>query len=84
MTGKPSDADEYISVAEARELLRVSKPRMAKLLAEGTLAWEPNPVDRRSKLVKRADVQALARKAGPGKAQAKKASASGKTRDGGT
>lgn len=55
---------EYITVAEARQILRVSKPRMTDLLKEGTLIAEDNPLDRRSKVVKRADVEALARKAG--------------------
>ena len=55
---------EYISVAEARDLLGVSKTRIATMIARGELAWEHNPVDRRGKLVKRSDVEALAVKAG--------------------
>lgn len=55
---------EYISAAEAREMLGVSKPRMAEMLKNGTLKWEPNPLDRRGKVVRRADVEALARRAG--------------------
>jgi hypothetical protein len=55
---------EYVSVAEAREILGVSKPRMAEILKKGLLAWEPNPVDERGKLIRRADVEALAAKAG--------------------
>lgn len=55
---------EYISVKEAREILGVSYPRIAQMLRDGQLRWEPNPVDRRSKLVVRADVEALAAKAG--------------------
>ena len=55
---------EYVSVAEAREILGVSKPRMAEILKKGLLAWEPNPVDERGKLILRTDVEALAAKAG--------------------
>lgn len=56
---------EYISVAEARELLGVSKTRIAEMVKKGELGpTEPNPVDRRGKLVLRANVEALAAKAG--------------------
>jgi DNA-binding MarR family transcriptional regulator len=55
---------EYVSVAEAREILGVSKPRMAEILKKGLLAWEPNPVDERGKLIRRTDVEELAAKAG--------------------
>jgi len=59
-----SDETEYVTIAEARDILGVSKPRMAELLRAGTLMAEENPLDKRSKLVKRADVEALARRAG--------------------
>lgn len=53
--------DEYITVAEAREILGVSKPKMTRLLKEGKLLrTEPNPLDQRSKLLRRAEVEALA------------------------
>jgi hypothetical protein len=35
---------------------------MAEILKEGLLAWEPNPVDERGKLIWCADVEALAAK----------------------
>lgn len=54
---------EYMSVAEAREILGVSKPKMADMLARGVLMAEENPLDRRGKLIRRADVEALAAKA---------------------
>jgi hypothetical protein len=53
---------EYVSVAEAQEMLGVSKTRMAEMLRNGELKWERNPVDRRGKIVRRADVEALMRK----------------------
>jgi excisionase family DNA binding protein len=55
---------EYISVAEAREILGVSKTRIAEMVKRGELTSEPNPVDRRGKLLRRDEVEALAAKAG--------------------
>ncbi len=52
---------EYITVAEAREILGVSKPKMTRMLKEGKLLHtEPNPLDMRSKLLRRAEVEKLA------------------------
>ncbi|HEY1391656.1 MAG TPA: hypothetical protein VGF38_24180 [Ktedonobacterales bacterium] len=59
-----SEESEYISVAEARDMLGVSATRMAEMLKNRELVAEPNPVDRRGKLIKRADVEVLARKVG--------------------
>jgi len=56
--------DDIISVGEARKILRVSPSRMAELIASCALAAEPNPLDRRGKLLKRSEVEALARRAG--------------------
>ncbi len=54
---------EYISVAEARDILGISKPRMAEILKEGKLLHaEPNPLDRRGKILRRSEVEALAAK----------------------
>jgi hypothetical protein len=53
--------EKYISVAEARAILGVSKPKMADLLKEGKLLHaEPNPVDKRGKMLRLAEVEALA------------------------
>jgi hypothetical protein len=57
----------YVSVAEAQVILGVSRRVVARLLREGTLAWERNPLDTRGKLIKRADVEALAAKMPEGK-----------------
>jgi excisionase family DNA binding protein len=59
-----SEAGDLISVTEARRLLRISKPRMAELITSGELEAVQNPLDRRGKLVRRSDVEALARRAG--------------------
>jgi excisionase family DNA binding protein len=50
---------EYMTVAEAREYLGVSKRKIAQLIEDGVLPAEENPLDKRSKKVKRADVEAL-------------------------
>jgi hypothetical protein len=52
-------ADEMMTVAEARAELGVGKPKMAKLIAQGVLPTQPDPLDGRIKLVRRADVLAL-------------------------
>jgi hypothetical protein len=53
---------EYITVAEARDLLGVSEPKIARMIRDGVLRTEPNPVDKRSKIIRRSDVLALAAK----------------------
>jgi hypothetical protein len=60
---------EYITVAEARDLLGVSKKKIAQMIEAGTLVAEENPLDKRSKIVKRVDVEALRRKVAGGAAR---------------
>lgn len=55
---------EYITVAEARDLLGVSKRKIAQLIDEGVLPAEPNVLDKRSKVVKRSDVEELKKRPG--------------------
>lgn len=50
---------EYMTVAEARDFLGVSRKKIADLIEKGVLVSEPNPLDNRSKLVRREDVEAL-------------------------
>lgn len=50
---------EYISVAEARTILAVSKTKMSALIANGIISTYPNDLDARSKLVKIEDIEAL-------------------------
>ena len=52
--------DWLIKVTEAQRVLGVSKKKMASLLAEGTIPFELDPLDKRVKLVRRADVERLA------------------------
>ncbi|HEX6800690.1 MAG TPA: helix-turn-helix domain-containing protein [Ktedonobacterales bacterium] len=56
--GSPGDS-EYMTVAEARAVLGVTPRKIADMIKHGALPWEPNPFDRRGKLIKRADVEAL-------------------------
>ncbi len=60
---------EYINLTEAREILGVSRMTMTHMVQRGNVASEPNPVDRRSRIVKRAEIEAMAAKA-PGKKDA--------------
>lgn len=53
----------FMTVAEARDYLGVSKKKIADLIEKGVLPTEPNPLDNRSKLIPRAAVEALKAKA---------------------
>lgn len=48
-----------MTVAEAQRALGVSKAKMARLLSEGALHATPDPLDKRFKLIPRAEVEAL-------------------------
>jgi hypothetical protein len=51
--------DDLIKVTAARKLLGVSPMKMAQLIKDGFLRTFDNPLDKRVKLVSRADVEAL-------------------------
>lgn len=51
--------DQFLSMAEARELLGVSKPTMWRMVRDGRLTAYGTPADRRRRFVRRADVEAL-------------------------
>ena len=53
---------ELITVTEARRILGISANKMSALIGSGTLPFEQDPLDRRVKLVRRADVEGLMRK----------------------
>ncbi len=56
---------DLISVAAARQLLAISKTTMTKLLARGELPIVgTDPLDRRSRLVRRSDVLAILARSG--------------------
>jgi hypothetical protein len=48
-----------MTAREAQEYLEISNKKMAQLLANGKLPSEPDPLDKRVKLVRRADVERL-------------------------
>jgi predicted site-specific integrase-resolvase len=71
-TGMSGEAAEYLTVGEARDILGVSKMTMSRLIREGVLATEVDPLNLRVKLIKRSDVEALqARSHGTKKALAR-------------
>ena len=53
-----TDQEDYITSTEARELLGVSKGKMTAMIRNGEIPVYPDPVDKRVKLIKRADVDA--------------------------
>ena len=50
---------EYMTVGEAADYLGVSNPKMTRLIQAGMLPTVENTLDKRSKLVRRADVETL-------------------------
>jgi hypothetical protein len=50
---------EYMSVGEARAFLGISGPKMTQLLRDGVLHAEVDPLNKRYKWLRRADVAAL-------------------------
>jgi hypothetical protein len=57
-----SHHSELITVTEARRILGISANKMSALIGSGTLPYEQDPLDRRVKLVRRADVEGLMHK----------------------
>ena len=54
-----TDPSALINLTEARKILGVSPNKMSKLVTDGTLHYEIDPLDQRVKLVPRADVEKL-------------------------
>lgn len=52
-------AEQWMTVAEAQAALGVGNKKIAKLVKEGELRTTPDVLDKRVKLVKRSDVEAL-------------------------
>jgi hypothetical protein len=50
-----------INLTQARKILGVSPNKMSKLIADGTLTYELDPLDQRVKLVSLGDVERLKR-----------------------
>jgi hypothetical protein len=53
-------AEEYITLTQAREILGVSRVKIARMVREGELVTISDKRDARVKLVKRSDVEKIA------------------------
>ncbi|HYO62526.1 MAG TPA: hypothetical protein VER08_02605 [Pyrinomonadaceae bacterium] len=53
------EPNDLITTSEARRLLGVSAVKMAQLIRDGLVPHFPNPLDRRVKLVSKAQVESL-------------------------
>ena len=60
-TGRYQPPDGYLTLAQARERLAVSHTKVWMMVKDGTLRVYEDPRDRRVKLVRAEDVEALAR-----------------------
>jgi excisionase family DNA binding protein len=56
-----TEADDLMTVGEAREYLGVGKQKMAKLIRDRVLPTQPDPLDQRIRLIRRANVEQLRR-----------------------
>jgi len=52
-------SNKLINTTEARMILRVSRKKMSSPLAEGTIEYKEDPLDKRVKLVYEADIEKL-------------------------
>ena len=57
----PTRDDEYVTMTEAQEILGVSRFKIWQLVKEGRLQTFRSELDRRQKLIRRADLEALRR-----------------------
>ena len=56
---QPPDGVKKINLTQARKILGVSPNKMSKLVTDGTLHFESDPLDQRVKLVLLKDVERL-------------------------
>lgn len=54
-----SNTEAMISLKDAIKILRVSRPKMSRLIQRGLLKPVVNPLDNREKLVPKSEVEAL-------------------------
>ena len=54
-----TEEGEYLTATQARDLLGVSQGKMTALIREGQLPTYPDPLNKRIKLIKKSDVDAL-------------------------
>ena len=62
--GHSADGAKKINLSQARKILGVSPNKMSKLVNDGTLPYEQDPLDQRVKLVFLQDVEKLKRLSG--------------------
>jgi hypothetical protein len=51
--------DDLLTTGQVRKMLGVSRQKMAALIAAGELHTQPDPLDKRIKLIRRSEVDAL-------------------------
>jgi Helix-turn-helix domain len=51
--------DDLLTTGQVRKLLGISRQKMAALIASGELHTQPDPLDKRIKLIRRSEVDAL-------------------------
>jgi hypothetical protein len=51
--------DDLLTTGQVRQLLGISRQKMAALIASGDLHIQPDPLDKRIKLIRRSEVDAL-------------------------
>lgn len=56
-----TEMDKYVTVAQAQVMLGISKTKIARMITEGELVAVRHPLDKRVKLIKRADIERLLR-----------------------
>ncbi len=54
-----NEGSEFITATEARLILGIGKAKLAELIADGTLPTTPSPFNKRTKLIRRSDVEKL-------------------------
>ena len=57
--GNHNNGNKRINLSQARKILGVSPNKMSKLVADGTLSYELDPLDQRVKLVLLEEVEKL-------------------------
>lgn len=67
------ESSEWMTAGEAANRLGVSKARMAKMIANNEIRWQHGRLDKRVKLVWRADVESMAAEPRGGKRDTKEA-----------
>lgn len=56
-----TEMDKYVTVAQAQVMLGISKTKIARMITDGELVAVRHPLDKRVKLIKRADIERLLR-----------------------